>query len=212
MNCDNCGWPIYMPTDEVRLYDGVIGTGRYYIESTDGVALQGNGWYCDSAIDKALNCKLITSEDIKYQLKTSMFLKPNHFKRFVLEVYDKFECPKQAINGFIGLLGKSHITKHQHYFESDYNVIANEFVNNDDDIHVKGICKYNNNTTSVNLVNLNENDLQYLIEDAHNNTIEPMLYKLSIDINIPTYENTLPIHRNICDIAKMEVYELHRKI
>ena len=30
-------------------------------ESTDGVALQGNGWYCDSVIDKALNYKLITS-------------------------------------------------------------------------------------------------------------------------------------------------------
>ena len=110
MTCGNYGWPIYMPTDEVRLYDGVIDTGRYHIESTDGFALQGNGWYCDSVIDKALHYKLITSEDIKYQLKASMSLKPNHFKQFVLEVYDKFECPKQAINGLIGLLGKSHIT------------------------------------------------------------------------------------------------------
>ena len=39
-----------------------------------------------------------------------------------------------------------------------------------------------------------------------------MLYKLSIDNAIPTYENTLPIHRKTYDIAKMEVYELHRKI
>ena len=30
MNCDNYGWPLYMPTDEVRLYDGVIDTGRYH--------------------------------------------------------------------------------------------------------------------------------------------------------------------------------------
>ena len=67
MNCDNYGWPIYMPTDEVRLYDGVIDTGRYYIESTDGFALQGNGWYCDSVIDMALNYMLITSEYVKYQ-------------------------------------------------------------------------------------------------------------------------------------------------
>ena len=212
MNCDDYGWPIYMPTDEVRLYDGVIDTGRYCIESTDGFALQGNGWYCDSVIDKALNYKLITSEDTKYQSKTSMSLKPNHFKQFVLDVYDKFECPKQAINGFIGLLGKSHITKHQHYFESDYNVIANELVKNDDNILVKGIYKENNNTKSVNLVNSNENDLQDLIEAAQNNTIESMLYKLPIDIKSPTYENTLPIHRKIYDIAKTEVYELHRKI
>ena len=109
-------------------------------------------------------------------------------------------------------MGKSHITKHQRYFESDYNVIANELVNNDDGIHVKGIYKENNNTKFANLVNLNDNDLHDLIEDAQNNTIEPMLYKLSIDRNIPTYENTLPNHRKIYDIAKMEVYELHRKI
>ena len=77
---------------------------------------------------------------------------------------------------------------------------------------MKGIYKDNNNTKFVNLVNLNENDLQYLIEDAQNNTIESMLYKLSIDRTIPTYENTLPNHRETYDIAKMEVYELHRKI
>ena len=68
-----------------------------------------------------------------------MSLKPNRFKQFALEVYDKSECHKQAINGFIVLWGNSHITEHQHYFEPDYNIIANEFVNNDDDIHAKGI-------------------------------------------------------------------------
>ena len=183
-----------MPTDEARLYGGGIGTGRYYIESTDGFALQGNGWYGDSVIDKALNYKLISSEDTKFQLKAPMPLKPNHFKQFVLEVYDKSECPKQAINEFVVCLWKSHITKHQHYFGSDYNAIAHELVNNDDDIHVKGIYQENNNTKFVNLVSLNENDLQDLIEDAQNNTIEP-IYKLSIDRRNPTYENTLPIHK-----------------
>ena len=49
---------------------------------------------------------------------------------------------------------------------------------------------------------LNENDLQDFIEDAQNNTIEPMVYKLSIGRKIQTYENTLPTHRNIYDMAK----------
>ena len=92
-----------------------------------------------------------------------MSLKPNHFKQFVLEVYDKSECPKQATNEFIGLLGKPDIIKH-HYFEPGYNVIANELVHNDDDIHTKGIYKENINAKSVNLVNLNEHGMQYLIE------------------------------------------------
>ena len=39
-----------------------------------------------------------------------------------------------------------------------------------------------------------------------------MLYKISIDRGIPTYGKTLPIHTEIYDISKMEVYELHRKI
>ena len=30
------------------------------IESTDGFALQGNSWYCESVIDKALHYKLVT--------------------------------------------------------------------------------------------------------------------------------------------------------
>ena len=75
MDCDNYCWPIYMPTDEVRLYDGVIGTGIYYIESTGGFALQGNGWYCGSVLDKALNYKLITTEDINYQLNNTHVFK-----------------------------------------------------------------------------------------------------------------------------------------
>ena len=34
-----------MPTDEVGIYDGRIGTGRYYVETTNSIALEGNGWY-----------------------------------------------------------------------------------------------------------------------------------------------------------------------
>ena len=50
-----------MPTDEVEIYEGRIGTGRYYVETTNTFALEGNGWYCDSVVDKAFEYKLITS-------------------------------------------------------------------------------------------------------------------------------------------------------
>ena len=39
-----------------------------------------------------------------------------------------------------------------------------------------------------------------------------MLNELPIGRKVPMYENTLPTNREIYDIAKMEVYELHRKI
>ena len=53
MNCDEFGWAIYMPTDEVEKYGGRTETGRYYIETTDAFALEGNGWYCDSVINNS---------------------------------------------------------------------------------------------------------------------------------------------------------------
>ena len=85
-NCDKYGWAVYMPTDEVEQYDGNIETGRYYIETTDTFALEGNGWYCDSVVEKSLNYNLITPKEIKYQLKASLSLKPNHFNKLLLDV------------------------------------------------------------------------------------------------------------------------------
>ena len=55
-------------------------------------------------------------------------------------------------------------TKHQHYFESDHIIVANELINCSDDIQMQGIHKEENNTASVNLLILNEHDLQHLIQ------------------------------------------------
>ena len=85
-------------------------------------------------------------------------------------MYDKLECPKQAMNVFIGRFGESQQTKHQHYFESDCNLVANELIHNEDDIHIRGIYKDNDNTTSANLLNLHDEDLQNLIQEAQHNT------------------------------------------
>ena len=95
------------------------------------------------------------------------------------------QCHKQAINGFIGLLGKSKTTKHQHYFESGYNVVANGVIHNDGDIHIQGIFKENSDTVSVNMLNLNDDNLQGLIQETQNNTQEPMLYQLTRNKGIP---------------------------
>ena len=65
MNCDKFGWAVQVPTDEVKPFDGTTDTGRYLIETTDYFALHGNGWYCDSIVESALTCQLITPENIK---------------------------------------------------------------------------------------------------------------------------------------------------
>ena len=47
-----------MPTDEVEVFDIVIETGRYWVNTSDGFALHGNGWYCDSVVEKHYNIVL----------------------------------------------------------------------------------------------------------------------------------------------------------
>ena len=54
---------------------------------------------------------------------------------------------KQSMVCFIGSLGKSKTTKHQHYFEAYYNVVANESMHNDDDISIQDTLK----TTMIQL-------------------------------------------------------------
>ena len=109
-------------------------------------------------------------------------------------------------------MGKSKTTKHQHYFESDYNAVANELIHNGDDIHIQCIFKENNDTVSANMLNWNDDDLQKLIHEAQNNTQEPMLYQLTRNKEIPLWENTLPIHRKIYDIARVQMYEIDLEI
>ncbi len=54
-------------------------------------------------------------------------------------------CGKEAINGFIGLLGKSTCRSNKHYFETNYDVIANELINNENNVEITGIYPKNNN-------------------------------------------------------------------
>ena len=93
--------------------------------------MKGNGWNFDGVVDKALEYELITKEDIKYYIKPSHAPKQDHFYNFVSDIYDIFGCgAKYNINGFIGLLGSKTICKERHYFESDYDVVADEIINN----------------------------------------------------------------------------------
>ena len=67
--------------------------------------------------------------------------------------------------------------------------------------------KDNNNTTLVNMLNLNDDGLHNLIQETQNNTQAPILYQLSRNKAIHMWENTLPIHRHIYDLAIMQMYE-----
>ena len=62
------------------------------------------------------------------------------------------------------------------------------------------------------MLNSDDDDLQKLIQEAQNNTQEPMLYQLTKHKEIQLWGNPLPIHRKIYDIARMQMYEIDLEI
>ena len=214
-SCDDFGWSIFNPTDEVKRYDSIsdIETGLYFIETFNSFPLKGNGWYFDGVVAKALKYKLIAKEDIKYYIKPSHILKQDHFYNFVSEIYDIFGCEvKNGINGFIGLLGMKAICKERNYFESDYDAVANEVVNNENgSIQIRSI--YNNEKSQlehINLLNADDDELNKIINSRSEE--EPIIYNVICKTEISKYENTLPIHRTIYDIASMEMYGIYLEV
>ena len=214
-SCDDFGWPIFNPTDDVKRYPGEnIETGLYFVEASNGFPLKGNGLYFDSVVEKALTYELITKEDITYYIKPSHILKQDHFYKFVSEIYASFGCDaKYCINGFIGLLGSKAIRKQRNVFESDYDAVANGVVNNNDNgsIQIRGIYKNEKSQyEDINLINADDNELDEIMNSRSEE--EPMIYNVVDKTEISKYENTLPIHRNIYDIANMEMYELYLEV
>ena len=95
---------------------------------------------------------LITKEDVKYYIKPSHILKQDHFYNFVSDIYDTFGLDaKYSINGFIVLSVSKAICRERHYFESDYDVVANEIIDNQK-VEVKGL--YNNEKPKLEHINL----------------------------------------------------------
>ena len=66
---DKFGWAQFQPNDYVERFDGVISTGFYLITCRNYYPLRGNGWYSDSVVCDALDLKMITHDDIRYQIK-----------------------------------------------------------------------------------------------------------------------------------------------
>ena len=97
--------------------------------------------------------------------------------------------------GLLECLGKAKQNP-LNIIESNYDVVANELINNADNIEIKGIYPPNQNETEpIHLLNLSDGQVDCVLEKTAADTSEPILYQLSTHTEIPTYENTLPIHR-----------------
>ena len=94
--------------------------------------------------------------------------------------------------------------------------MANELIHNGNTIEIKGIYEQSKTADAdagtINLLNLKDNELDDLISKTADITSKPILYQLTMNTEISTYKNTLPIHRNIYDKANMEMYELYLQV
>ena len=98
--------------------------------------------------------------------------------------------------------------------KSDYGVVANEVVHNNNDngsIQIRGVYKNGKSQyEGINLLNADDDELDKTINSKSEE--EPMIYNDIGKPEISKCENTLPIHRKIYDIANMDMYELYLEV
>ena len=68
--------------------------------------------------------------------------------------------------------------------------------------------KWKSQIEGIHLLNADDNELYEII----NSSEEPIIYNVIDKTEISKYENTLPIHRKIYDLANMEMYELYLEV
>jgi hypothetical protein len=136
--------------------------------------------YCDAVICDALDYKIITYDDIAYQLKPSKILNPHFFEAFVLSIVKNFDGYKAANNGFIGMLGRSHTARDKHYFTQDRTNALKEWLNNPDEVSYNGI--YNNEKDIHNYKFMDTSNLQAMIDTARNRSkhFDPIVWMINI--------------------------------
>ena len=205
---DKFGWCYYLPIDSIEPYDQNIKTGFYYIETDNVMPCHGNGWYADIFVCDALKLNIITHDDIKYQIKSSRMLSPRFFEDFVNAIVKYFNKYKQANNGFIGILAKNYNTYEKHYFTQDRMTALKEWLKKPDEVSYCGIYDNSKDLHTYQFL-MNRDNLQAMIDLARSKEFEPMVWMVNISKKTPLFNNTLPIHRKIYDIANMMVYKKH---
>ncbi len=96
---DKFGWAQFQPNDYVESFDGVISTGFYLINCKKYLPLRGNGWYRDSVVCDALDLKMITYDDIRYQIKASKKLNTDCSRNSFYRSLKNLMGTKQPLTG-----------------------------------------------------------------------------------------------------------------
>ena len=114
--------------DKVKRYrqqDNLL-NGLYYVESDNYIPLRANGWYYHNMVKYCLDNKIITHDDIKYEVISSLTIPSNYYNEFIEYCYtnidnydviceklnvsndDVIDYKKLAINGLVGNFKPNH--------------------------------------------------------------------------------------------------------
>jgi len=218
--CDRFGWSRFTASDQVEPYDGKhITAGLYYVVNNNDLPFHGNDFYIDNVVQNALDEELITTSDIKYQIRASATLKRSHFMAFVDKVFEHFMDPKQAIVAFIGaMFGRCCRTFNRDDFESNLDTVVNMFMKNPDDVNVK--CVYDPATLAgagkVDMYSGAQRDeeLCKIIQSSldSNKDLKPVAYHLNVNKRVKVFINALIIQKKIYDNANWEMYEVDKLV
>ena len=102
-------YPVFSVLDDWKQFDGVIKCALYYVETSSGMPLRGNGFYYYPLVRYCIENNIIAMSDIKMQLVPSTKLEANALNETIDTILKTFptEVAKQAVNSLIGLFGKT---------------------------------------------------------------------------------------------------------
>ena len=95
-------YPLFTVMDKPVNYNGQKLPGLYYVETDQYFPFRGNGWYYYPLIEYGLNNNLITSEEVKYALISSLTIPANHYNGFIDYLYANVDEAKLSVNAMIG--------------------------------------------------------------------------------------------------------------
>jgi hypothetical protein len=95
---------VFTVFDKVEEYKkNSIKAGLYFVETENTLLLRGNGWYYHNMIDYCLQNKIITKDNIKFMIKSSLTIPHDYYNKFIKYCDEHItEYNKLAINGMIG--------------------------------------------------------------------------------------------------------------
>ena len=80
--------PVFTVMDEVKIFNGELKTGIYYIETQAYFPLRGNGWYSLPMVEYCLNNGIITLQNIKYCVQCLVSIPANYYNEFIDYCYE----------------------------------------------------------------------------------------------------------------------------